>query len=307
MREIAAMLPDKPQGLGLTYKNREHWNQLLQTPEGQNILKLASESLEKGMPPFVDSLYLHLNKTEIRLPGENMMNARYQYLWRLVLAECMENKKRFLPAIIRGMEELCRQKPWSIPAHDRDLRNYNGTDYYVDLVVATAGNTFAQCVRLLDDRLPIETRALVNCAFREKVFRPIRRCLEETKPFYWFTVKNNWNSVCLAGVTGAALALLPDKEERAYFVQLPRNTSRMGWKDMLMTDTAGKESVIIIMALGHLSLYVKRCAGLLRDRLISSVCRSSSVWPVTEKRYRFRIGFARLTRIAGSGFHLILL
>ena len=99
------MLPDKPQGLGLTYKNREHWNQLLQTPEGQNILKLASESLEKGMPPFVDSLYLHLNKTEIRLPGENMMNARYQYLWRLVLAECMENKKRFLPAIIRGMEE----------------------------------------------------------------------------------------------------------------------------------------------------------------------------------------------------------
>ena len=89
---------------------------------------------------------------------------------------------RFLPAIIRGMEELCRQKPWSIPAHDRDLRNYNGTDYYVDLVVATAGNTFAQCVRLLDDRLPIETRALVNCAFREKVFRPIRRCLEETKP-----------------------------------------------------------------------------------------------------------------------------
>ena len=59
-----------------------------------------------------------------------------------------------------------------IPAHDRDLRNYNGTDYYVDLVVATAGNTFAQCVRLLDDRLPIETRALVNCAFREKYSVP---------------------------------------------------------------------------------------------------------------------------------------
>ena len=38
------------------------------------------------------------------------------------------------------------------------------------------------------------------------------------KAVYWFTVKNNWNSVCLAGVTGAALALLPDKEERAYFV-----------------------------------------------------------------------------------------
>lgn len=70
----------------------------------------------------------------------------------------------------------------------------------------------------IDDRLPAETKALAMCAFREKVFRPIYRCLEETKPFYWFTVTNNWNSVCLAGVTGAALALLQDKEERAYFV-----------------------------------------------------------------------------------------
>ena len=26
------------------------------------------------------------------------------------------------------------------PAHDRGLKNYKGTDYYVDLVVATAGN-----------------------------------------------------------------------------------------------------------------------------------------------------------------------
>lgn len=51
------------------------------------------------MPPFVDSLYLHLNKTNVRLPGENMMNARYQYLYRLTLAECLENKRRYVPAI----------------------------------------------------------------------------------------------------------------------------------------------------------------------------------------------------------------
>ena len=95
------------------------------------------------MPPFVDSLYLHLNKTNVRLPGENMMNARYQYLYRLTLAECLENKRRYVPAIEKALVALCSQKPWSIPAHDRGLKNYKGTDYYVDLVVATAGNGIA--------------------------------------------------------------------------------------------------------------------------------------------------------------------
>lgn len=228
VREIAAMLAEQPQGLGITYKNRSYWDALAATPEARKLVAEAVNSLEKGMPPFVDSLYLHLNKTNIRLPGENMINARYSYVNRLALAECIENKGRFIPAICEGVAELCAQKPWSIPAHDRNLNNFYGRDYYVDLVVATSGNSLAQCLYLLGDKVPYETRTLVQCAFREKVFRPIFRCLEETKPFYWFTVKNNWNSVCLAGVTGAALTLLQDKEERAYFVAMAEKYNVFG-------------------------------------------------------------------------------
>ena len=52
--------------------------------------------------------------------------------------------------------------------------------------------------------------------FTEEIYLALRGTA--SKPFWWFTVTNNWNSVCLAGVTGAALTLLADKEERAYFV-----------------------------------------------------------------------------------------
>ena len=218
VRQIAAMLPEHPQGIGLTCKDRAYWDKMRESRAGKALVSKAAESLKGGMPPFVDSLYLNLNQTGKRWPGEMMMGARYRYLWQLSLAECIENKGRFLPAIRQGIEELCRQKPWSIPAHDRDLHNYKGTHYDVDLVVATEGNSLAQCIYLLGDKLPAESRALALCAFREKVFRPVRRCLESGKPFWWFTVTNNWNSVCLAGVTGAALALLPDREERAYYV-----------------------------------------------------------------------------------------
>lgn len=218
VRQIAAMLPEHPQGMGLTCKDRSYWDKMRDSREGKDLVRKAAESLKDEMPPFVDSLYLNLNKTGKRWPGEMMMGARYRYLWQLSLAECLENKGRFVPAIRHGIEQLCRQKPWSIPAHDRDLHNYRGTNYDVDLVVATEGNALAQCIYLLADKLPAETRALALCAFREKMFRPVRRCLESSKPFWWFTVTNNWNSVCLAGVTGAALALLPDREERAYYV-----------------------------------------------------------------------------------------
>lgn len=231
IQEIAAMLPDKPQGIGISYKDRTFWNKIKESDDAKQLLEEEAPALLKqGMPPFVDSLYLHLNKTNVRLPGENMMNARYQYLYRLTLAECLENKRRYIPAIEKALLALCSQKPWSIPAHDRDLKNYKGTDYYVDLVVATAGNSIAQCVTMLDDRLSPEVRARVQCAFREKVFRPVYRCLEETKPFWWFTITNNWNSVCLAGVTGAALALLPNKEERAYFVAAAEKYNVYGMK-----------------------------------------------------------------------------
>lgn len=230
VREIAAMLPEKPQGIGVTYKDRGYWDSMEKDPKAKELLEEAAGIVKKPMPPFVDSLYLHLNATNVRLPGEKMMNARYDYVFKLALAECLENKGRYMRAIENGIIELCNQKPWSIPAHDRSLQNYNGTDYYVDLVVATAGNSLAQCVYMLGDKLSMETRARVQCAFREKVFRPIRRCLEETKPFYWFTVTNNWNSVCLAGVTGAALTLLTDKEERAYFVAAAEKYHEYGMK-----------------------------------------------------------------------------
>ena len=219
IQEITAMLSDKPQGMGLSIKNRAFWDKIRESDVAKDLLtKEVPALLKKGLPPFVDSLYLYLNKTNVRLPGEIMMNTRYQYLFRLTLAECLENRGRYIPAIEEILVSLCKQKPWSIPAHDRDLHNFKGTNYDVDLVVATAGNSIAQCVTLLDDRLSPEVKARVQCALREKIFRPVYRCLEEKRPFWWFTATNNWNSVCLAGVTGSALAMLPNKEERAFFI-----------------------------------------------------------------------------------------
>lgn len=241
--EIASILPQKPAGMGINYKDRSYWTSVQKEPTAQALLKRANLKFQKGFPPFVDSLYLQLNKTNYRVPGEVMMKSRYEYLFDLTLAECMENQGRYVPAIEKAIRAICLQKPWSIPAHDRNLANYKGTDYGVDLVVATAGNGIAQCLYLLDDKLSLETKALARCAFREKMFRPIYRHVETKKPFWWMTMTNNWNSVCLAGVTGSALTLLPDKEERAYYVAVADKYQVNGMKgyadDGYCTEGAG--------------------------------------------------------------------
>lgn len=113
---------------------------------------------------------------------------------------------------------------------------------------------------MLDDCLSPEVKARVQCAFREKVFRPVYRCLEETKPFWWFTVTNNWNSVCLAGVTGAALTLLADKEERAYFVAAAEKYNVYGMKGYADDGYCSEGSVTIIMVSVHISCCVRKYA-----------------------------------------------
>ena len=67
IQEIAAMLPDRPQGIGRSYKDRTFWNKIKESDDAKQLLeKEAPALLKQGMPPFVDSLYLHLNKTNVR-------------------------------------------------------------------------------------------------------------------------------------------------------------------------------------------------------------------------------------------------
>lgn len=230
VKRISQMLLVHPGGIGLNYKNRIFWDKIKMTSSGIALLHRVEEKFQKGFPPFVDSLYLDLNKSNYRLPGEIMMNKRYEYLFDLTIAECMENNGKYLPEIKRAILGLCMQKSWSIPAHDRDLQNYNGTKYSVDLVTATAGNGIAQCLDMLGDKIPFELMTLARCAFRQKIFLPMFRCVEAGQPFWWLTMTNNWNSVCLAGVTGIALSILPDRAERAYYVAQAEKYQGYGMK-----------------------------------------------------------------------------
>ena len=84
------------------------------------------------------------------------------------------------------------------------------------------GSTEAAVARFVADRADeiLEfTRELIRTNLDRRIFNPFRDMIQEKRRAnWWLSGKNNWNAVCLAGVTGSALATLESREERAWFI-----------------------------------------------------------------------------------------
>lgn len=216
--EFAALLPAEPKGFGPVIRDRAAWEGLRTHPAFANVIVTAEKRLAEPFPAFNDEAYLEFSRDGQRPKGEQMVGARHSYFGPLVWAECLENKGRFLPRIEMALRECAGEKTWTLPAHDPKLTGYKGTEYIVDLGAALFGAEMAQALYLLQGVLDPAVRKTVMEGLEKFIFGPMRTTLKTGKGHWWLTTDNNWNAVCLNGVTNAALAVLPTREERALFV-----------------------------------------------------------------------------------------
>ncbi|GAB6165469.1 hypothetical protein JCM19992_14690 [Thermostilla marina] len=171
------------------------------------------------MPPLTDEVYLDFSKTGNRTRGQRVISQRTSRVHTLALAECVEHKGRFIPALEEAIAELCRDKTWVLPAHDRSLANFRRETTEIDLNSSAVGWMLATIDYWLADELSPETRTIIRENLERRIFTPFEQSLKTGKPrLWWLTTTNNWNAVCLAGVTGAALENIESRERRAYFV-----------------------------------------------------------------------------------------
>lgn len=229
--EIEAMLPVQPAGFGRPIADRDFWNAPATRRVASNFVSDATALLEKDFPAWSDELYLEFSRIGRRPPGEKMLRARSDWLGPLVVAECVENQGRFLPLINRVLRAYASEPTWTLPAHDGNLDSFHRKKYFVDLDASSFGAELAQAIYLLGDRLDSDVRQQVMAAMEMRIFIPIRHSLLTGEGTYWLgseksRVQNNWNSVCLAGVVGAARTLLPDRYERAIFIAAGEHYSK---------------------------------------------------------------------------------
>lgn len=219
VNEIAAMLPPEPRGLGEPITNRVAWDHAASNPALSKIIATAEKLSNQPVPELPDDLYLDYSRTGNRDRGQKVMFARADRLAVLTLAECMENRGRFLPAIQASIEAYARERSWTYPAHDGNLDVFEGRAQKPDLRATTLAVDLGTCDYLLGDKLPQATRQLLRENIRRRVLKPFRDVVEgRTKEPTWIHIHNNWNAVCLAGTLGGALATEPSRQERAWFI-----------------------------------------------------------------------------------------
>jgi len=222
VRAVAALLPERPAGLGRPITDREAWRRLARHPAFRSVVQRAEALAAEPLPPQPDDLYLDFSRTGNRRRWERVAWARRGRVSRFALAECLEDRGRFLRPLEETIRALAAERTWVMPAHDRGLANFEGRAVTIDLGSSGLGVELATALYLLGDRLSPEVQRLVRENLERRLFVPYRRMVAGRQGAYWLRVTNNWNAVCLANVTGAALATLPSRTDRAWFVVAAR-------------------------------------------------------------------------------------
>ncbi len=215
---IAAMLPATPQGVGRPITDREAWTTAGKQPAFQKEKQAAEAFITQPDPVLTDALFNDVTVTGRRDTYEVPFRLRSTRLVAFVVAECMENQGKYLPAIETELDAILSENTWADPSSVLKDHRFGGMEC-IDLAAAARAWTVATADYWLGDKLKPETRQRIRDEMKRRIFDNYEDAVETGKAhWFWMTADFNWNAVCTSGVVGAALALLPDPKERALFI-----------------------------------------------------------------------------------------
>ncbi len=218
VKEIAASMSEGTFSSTPTIEDRAFWAKVGASADLKSVVREAEQFRDRPCEPLPDNLYLEYSKTGNRTHYEGKFFQKLNVFRTLVIAECVENKGRFIESIQQLIASYAKDKSWVLPAHDGNLDNFEGRQITIDLFASEVACELANADHILGDRLDAPTRSTIRKEAQRRIFEPYRKMVIDGQPSKaWLGVTNNWNAVCLANVTGCALALLPKPEDKAFF------------------------------------------------------------------------------------------
>jgi hypothetical protein len=221
---IAAMLPDVPQGVGRPISDRSAWAVAAQQLPFQRLYADAKKMAQEPTPALNDALYHEILKTNNGGSYLHPFQQRTRRLVDFVVAEGIENKGTYLPLIEKELDAILSEESWTAPTEVLIGHLADGMDG-IDLAASARAWTVATTDYWLGDKLKPETRQRIRTELQRRIFGRYEAAVKSGHAhWWWMNSPANWNSVCHAGVTGAALTILPSKQERALYVQSAEDT-----------------------------------------------------------------------------------
>jgi hypothetical protein len=191
------------------------------------IVARAERALNDPVPALPATLFLDYARTGNRGRFESAMFARRGRLQSLVMAECVEDKGRFLDAIADAAWAIAEESSWTVPAHQGAQKAPAGLpdtiEPIVDLFSAQTAHTLAWTWYLLGDRLDTVS-PLIRPRIAREIGQRVLAPYAARDDWWWMgfapraSRPNNWNPWINSNVLAAALLLEPDPAHRAALV-----------------------------------------------------------------------------------------
>jgi len=208
-----------------TVEDREAWSGLPEAVKRAH-LQAGEDALDCDWPALPATLFLEYARMGNRSNYQNVRDTRRDVLRDLVVAECLENKGRFLDDITNGIWTICEETYWGVPAHLSLQKHGSGLpdaeEPTVDLFAAETLSLMAWTYYLLGDRLDAVSPLIRSRIVYEAQRRALIPCLER-EDFWWMGFRsrsvNNWNPwICSNWLTGVLL-LEEDADRRVTAVK----------------------------------------------------------------------------------------
>lgn len=194
----------------------------------QPILEAAEATRDDPYPQLTATRYMDFQRDGNRSRYEELYFGRRRLLSQRVMAECFENKGRYIDSIIDGIWLICEESSWCIPAHNELSSWYrsplpNVEEPFVDLFAAETAGDLSYIYYIMGDKLaevsPLVPRRMVM-EIQKRIIAPFMM----RDDYRWmgiivngFTI--NWNPWITSNVLTALSFVETDPYNRAHGVE----------------------------------------------------------------------------------------
>lgn len=225
IKEISRYLPQTPRPDGAVITEREYWDKYAATEDGKAAIAAAADLLNEKIDELPDSLYLEFSRNGNRMNYQTPYSRRQKTMMTLAMAECLENKGRFLPKLEELILRNANQRCWMLPAHDSHLTGFNRKMMHIELGNSRYALMLAYAVAYLEPRLKPDTVKKVKEEIIKRIINPYLELVDDPVAsrakcwwHFWYDARNNWNSVCHCNVVRTALVVVDDPLVRAKII-----------------------------------------------------------------------------------------
>ena len=141
----------------------------------------AAELLASHPAECPDEMYLDFTRNGNRTRYQARCGQRIENLEALVSLERAERKGRFVAKIAEYLKAYAGTRSWVLPAHDWDLKVFEGREMYADLGAVRICLAVAEALSVCGDRLDSATADLMRAEMRRRVFDPCLKSAAEVK------------------------------------------------------------------------------------------------------------------------------